>query len=317
MSDFYEKLDVMADQDKFLCVGLDPRPDRFPEIIRGSSESITEQALLFGSAIVEAVSDVAAAIKPNEAFWQALAAEGQGTAAYERFIADVHSINPELVVIGDAKRMDIGDTNGAYAVSEFDDANADALTVNPYFGHQAAEPLLDRENRGIIPVVRTSNPGAGLVQDLPQRLLDLASLRDENEVKLYNDQDITGLFRAYDRQSHVPFYAVIATQIRKFWNANNNVGVVAGASPSSMGEIAQVRAVVGDEIPILVPGVGAQGGEARVAAALARNSIGRRFLINESRSIIYASDGSDFADVARDRAIDSSEQILAGIYESS
>jgi len=314
MSEFYDKLDAMADQGKFLCVGLDPRPDRFPEEIKQSSEEVAEQALLFGSAIVESVQDVAAAIKPNEAFWQALAAEGVGTAAYEQFVADVEAINPELVIIGDAKRSDIGDTAGAYARSEFDDTNVDALTVIPYFGSDAAKPFWEYENKGIIPVIKSSNPDGSDTQSVPAHYTDLATMRRHDGSELYDMEEILRLKSIFGSVS-MPQYAHVGSLVRRLWNANNNIGVVAGGSPSSLDDLSYVRAVMGEDIPILVPGIGKQGGSAREAATLASNRIGSRFLINESRSVIYASTDSDYYHAARDAAVDSTEQIREGLRE--
>jgi orotidine-5'-phosphate decarboxylase len=215
-------------------------------------------------AIVEATADLACAFKPNIAFFEARGPAGVAT--LQRLIAEMPRGVPVIV---DAKRGVHGSTAVAYAEAIFERLGADAVTLNPYLGGDALQPFLDYADRGCFILCKTSNPGSGDVQDL---LL----------------------------ASGEPLYLAVARQTQQVWNTNHNVGLVVGATYP--GVLAQVRAASPD-LPILVPGVGAQGGELAAAARAAVGANNAGALINASRSILYASGGADFAEAARHEAL--------------
>ena len=268
---FRDRLEARWDRGLFACIGLDPVWDRLPVDITapaGSDPSREARAAgmaRFCSAIVDATAHVACAFKPNAAFFEAEGAPG--LAALETVVRHIRTVAPDVPVIYDAKRGDIGSTNQGYADHAFDQLGADAVTVHPYLGEEALRPFLDRRDRGTIVLVRTSNPGGGEFQDL--------SVGGE------------------------PLYRVVARRVAQHWNGNGNCAVVVGATYPD--ELAAVRAIVGD-MPILIPGIGAQGGDLRRTVAAGRDARGRGMIVSASRSILYASRGDDFAAAARAEA---------------
>ncbi|MFH1604111.1 MAG: orotidine-5'-phosphate decarboxylase, partial [Pseudomonadota bacterium] len=214
----------------------------------------------FGRAIVDATADLVCAFKPQIAYYAAARAEDQ----LEMTIAHIHQHHPGIPVILDAKRGDIGSTAKMYAKEAFERYQADALTVNPYLGSDSLAPYLAFADKGVIILCRTSNPGARDVQDI-----------DSNGRKLYQ---------------------IIAEKAARDWNANANVLLVVGATYPE--ELAQIRAIVG-EMPILVPGVGAQGGDVAAVIANGATADGTGLIISSSRAVLYAGKGTDYAEAAR------------------
>jgi orotidine-5'-phosphate decarboxylase len=252
-------------QGRHLAVGLDTDPDRIPESIAPGA-SAAKRVVEFNRRIVEATADVACAYKPNAAFYEALGAEG--FRALSETIAAIRDSAPNAAVILDAKRADIGSTNAGYAAAAFDQLGADAVTVHPYLGGEALAPFLERAEKLVFVLARTSNPGAGELQDLVA--------------------------------DGVPLYRHVARAVAGEWNSAGNCGLVVGATYPD--EMRAIRADVPATMPILIPGVGAQGGD--VAATVAANVGGgsNAYLIAASRSIIYASSGEGFAEAARSAA---------------
>ncbi|HEX8103687.1 MAG TPA: orotidine-5'-phosphate decarboxylase [Solirubrobacteraceae bacterium] len=258
---FAELSAAHADAGRHLCVGLDTDPTRIPDGF-AAGEAPAARVAAYNAAIVDATAHVAAAYKPNVAFYEALGAAGHE--ALRATIAHVRAAAPATPVILDAKRADIGSTNLGYVTAAFDELGADAVTVHPYLGGRALQPFLDRTERTIYVLARTSNPGAAEFQDL----------------------EVDGL----------PLYRHVARAVARDWDANGNCGLVVGATYPD--ELARVREDVGPEMPLLIPGVGAQGGD--LEAAVAANGGTPAFLINASRAIIYAgATAGDFADAAR------------------
>jgi orotidine-5'-phosphate decarboxylase len=219
----------------------------------------------FCRAIVDATADLACCFKPQFAHFAAQRAEP----ALERLIAYVHERHPGVPVILDAKRGDIGSTAQYYAAEAFDRYGADAVTANPYLGRDSVQPYLDRADRGVIVLCRTSNAGARDVQDL-----------------VVTDAGGAG----------VPLYQRVAAMVAREWNGNGNCALVVGATYPR--ELAEVRAIVGD-MPLLVPGVGAQGGDVAAVVHNGKNSGGAGLIVSSSRAILYAGSGDDFAAAAR------------------
>lgn len=269
---FAELLDARTATGAHLCVGLDTSAASLPEAI-DRTLSAEERVVVFNERIVEATLDIAAAFKPNTAFYEALGA--MGWEALRQTVGHIRRVAPEIPVIVDAKRGDIGSTNEGYVRALFDEVGADAVTVHPYLGEQALRPFLDRAGSGVFVLARTSNPGAGEFQDL---LVD-------------------GL----------PLYRQVARRVTGAWSAQAQLGLVVGATYPR--ELEEIRADVAPEVPILIPGVGAQGGDLQAAVRANLQSGSRAFLINVSRGIAGAARGNDFADGARAAARELDDQI--------
>ncbi len=217
-----------------------------------------EQILNFNTRVIEATADLVCAYKPQSAFYEAAGAVGWQ--ALKDTVAAIRRIAPTAFVILDAKRNDIGNTAEAYATAAFEWFGADALTVNPYLGGDAVAPFLQRPERGAFALCRTSNPGAG----------DLQSLRVAEGEPLY--QAVAGQARGWSAEHH------------------DNLGLVVGATWPE--ELAQVRALCPD-LPILLPGIGAQGGDLEASVAAGVDARGRGLLVSASRSVIYAGGEED------------------------
>ncbi|MFZ2484871.1 MAG: orotidine-5'-phosphate decarboxylase [Minisyncoccia bacterium] len=279
---FREMLEAKWAEGKFVCVGLDSESSKIPEsafehVGDAGLVDLEDTIVAFNHAIVEATKDIVSAYKPNIAFYEAHGAEG--IAALHRTIVDIHIMAPDVPVILDAKRADIGNTNAGYVEAAFDFLRADAITVHPYLGAEALKPFLDRKDKGVIVLCRTSNPGASEFQDLP----------------LHSDSHIRpiGVMTAFHGTR---LYQQVAHSVAQHWNKNGNCALVVGATYPS--ELRKVREIIGD-MPILIPGIGTQGGNIEATVNAGKDSRGRGMIINSSRGIIFASSGSDFALAAR------------------
>lgn len=265
---FLQKLDACSEKNNsLLCVGLDPDLKKIPQHLH--TKNITEVIVSFNKAIIDVTADLVCAYKPNPAFYEA---EGiAGMKALYATVAYMQQKYPDIPIIYDAKRGDIGNTNKAYMYSAFDTLGVDAITMQSYLGKEAILPLLERKDKCILLLVQTSNPGAGEFQSL--------------EVVVDGKK--------------MPLYKKVAMNIANEWNTNDNCGVVVGATYPK--ELREVRKIVGD-MPILIPGVGAQVGNLEATIMAGRNSKGKGMIINVSRSVLYASKGEDFAFAARKEA---------------
>ncbi len=248
-----------------LCVGLDPEPSRFPAPWAGDALRLAD----FCCTIVDATADLVCAYKPQIAYFAALGAETQ----LERVIAHIRKAAPGVPIILDAKRGDIGATAQQYAREAFARYDADALTISPYMGFDSIEPYLDWPERGLFVLCRTSNPGGA----------DLQSLRLADDAPASAHLAAETLFERVAQLAAGP------------WNRHGQNGLVVGATAPD--DLARVRAVAPDA-PLLIPGIGAQGGDLAATVCAARH----RFLINASRSVLYAGNGRDFAERARAEA---------------
>ncbi len=220
--------------------------------------------------IVDATADLVCAFKPQIAYFAAARAEAE----LEALLAHIRARHPAIPVILDAKRGDIGSTAEQYAREAFVRYGADAVTVNPYLGGDSIEPFTRYADRGVIVLCRTSNPGGTDLQGL----------------------DVGG----------EPLYRRVARLAAGRWNANGNCGLVVGATFPR--ELAEVRSLVG-EMPLLVPGIGAQGGDVAATVAAGRTAEGTGLIVNSARAVIYAGAGPDFAAVARAAALATRDDI--------
>ena len=251
-----------------LCVGLDPDPARFPAPLRGDAGRIYD----FCAAIVDATADLVVAFKPQIAYFAAYRAEDQ----LERLMEHLRRTAPEVPVILDAKRGDIGATAGQYAREAFERYGADALTLSPFMGFDSLQPYLQYHDKGAFLLCRTSNPGGDDLQN--QRLAGV-----DGQPLLYEH---------------------LARLAQGPWNTNGQLGLVVGATYPA--ELARVRALA-PTLPLLIPGVGAQGGDAAATVKAAWGGSGPRstgaIVVNSSRAILYAGDGAGFAAAARAEAL--------------
>jgi len=245
--------------DSLLCVGLDPDAEKLPPSLRGRSDAIFQ----FCKAIVDATAELACAFKPQIAYFAALRAEDQ----LEALCGHIRAAHPQLPIVLDAKRGDIGATAEQYAREAFERYGADAVTVNPYMGFDSVQPYLEWKERGVIVLCRTSNPGGS----------DLQFLESGGK----------------------PVYQHVAQLVAEKWNTNGQCGLVVGATFPE--ELAKVRAIAPD-LPLLVPGIGAQGGDVEATVRAGRRADGMGMMINSSRAILYAkpmNESEDFKDAAK------------------
>ncbi len=255
--------DAQQRNGSMLCVGLDPEPTRFPARLKGDANKIYD----FCARIVDATADLTIAFKPQIAYFAAHRAEGQ----LERLMEHMRRVAPHVPIILDAKRGDIGSTAEQYAKEAFERYGADAVTLSPFMGFDSVQPYLKFEGKGAFLLCRTSNPGGDDLQN--QRL-----------------SSIEGAPLLYEH---------VARLAQGPWNVNGQLGLVVGATYPA--EIERVRAVA-PTLPLLIPGVGAQGGDA-VATVKAGWRVDAPIVVNSSRAILYASSGEDFADAARREAL--------------
>ncbi len=229
--------------------------------------------LEFNRAIIEATSDLVCAYKLNFAFYEVSGAEG-----FDTLKRTVDGMPADIPVIGDAKRGDIGNTAKAYAKAIFTNLNFDATTVNPYLGFDSVEPFIEYSEKGVFILCRTSNAGA----------VDFQALRCQESETSYR-----------------PLFEIVALKASQ-WNKHGNIGLVVGATYPE--ELRLIRNSHPD-MPILIPGIGAQGGDLAAAVRYGVDARGEKAIINSSRQIIYASRGKDFAQAARQAASSLRDQI--------
>jgi orotidine-5'-phosphate decarboxylase len=261
---FMERLRARWRGGTLLCVGLDPEPERLPEPLRGLP--VEDGLVAFNRAIVAATQDLVCAYKPNAAFYEAYGLAG--LRALLRTITLIRELALDVPVLLDAKRGDMANTSRLYARAVFDTCQADGVTLQPYQGEEALLPFLERADRGIFVLCRTSNPGAAEFQDL----------RVEGE----------------------PLYLVVARRVARHWNARGNCGLVVGATWPE--ELRAIRAAA-PTLPILLPGIGAQEGDLEASVRAGMDAHAEGLLVSASRSVLYASSGSEFAAAARDEAL--------------
>jgi len=260
---FLVKLEkIIKKNNSLVCVGLDSDITKIPHHLLHSKYPQYE----FNKAIINATCDLVCAYKPNSAFYEAEGAKGINelkiTCGYLR------KKFPEVIIILDAKRADIGNTNEGYVKMAFDYLGVDAITLHPYLGREALEPFLKRKDKGCIILCRTSNSRAGEFQDLP-----------------------VGKKKLYEK---------IAEQVIKKWNYNKNCLLVVGATYPK--ELSIIRKIVGG-MTILIPGIGTQGGNLEKTLKYGLNARKKGLIINSSRAVIYASGGKDFAQKARQETL--------------
>ncbi len=261
---FLSKLEARwAHSNSLLCVGLDPQLDRIPERFKKQNAPYLD----FCTAIVDATHELVCCFKPQAAYFSAVGAEDQ----LEKLVGYIKDHHPDIPVILDAKRGDIGSTAALYAKEAYERYGADAVTVNPYLGFESIEPYMKYEDKGIVVLCRTSNPGSDWLQK--------------------------------DKKDSIPVYQRVAKQVAD-WNKEDQFVLVTGATyPEELGE---VRKIVG-RMPLLVPGIGAQGGDVKSVLEVGLDQKAQGLIISSSREILYAHEKGD-----NDRPSDSEKLIEAG-----
>ncbi|MBI2096322.1 MAG: orotidine-5'-phosphate decarboxylase [Candidatus Taylorbacteria bacterium] len=285
-------LEAQWSRGNFICVGLDSDYKQIPESVQAKDKDVASTILAFNSAIVAATKDLVCAYKPNIAFYEAYG--DVGWFALRETIVRIRTVAPDVPVILDAKRADIGNTNAGYVQEAFEFLQADAITVHPYLGAEALQPFLARTEKGIIVLCRTSNPGAREFQDKDVLISTYGEFCD----KFGSDTDrhFSVIWQDNTKYVHGPLCKYVALQVSREWNKNGNCALDVGATYPQ--ELREVRGLVGD-MPILIPGIGAQGGDVEKTVSAGKDSRGQGMIINSSRGIIFASKGADFAEAAR------------------
>ena len=259
---FQHRLDSISERNEsLLCIGLDPVPALMP----------IRDVFTFNREIVDATYDLVCAYKPNLAFYEAMGIPG--LKALENTIQHIRIVAPNVLILGDGKRGDVGNTSEAYAKALFEVWGFDGATVNVYGGRDATQPFLDYGDRGVFIWCRSSNIGAGEFQGIP--------------------------FGFSEKDKSRPLYEQVAIRAAA-WNEAKNIGLVVGATYPA--ELQKIRKLC-PEMPFLIPGIGSQEGSLVQAVCAGTNDSGRRAIISVSRSVLYASQTVGFADSARAESI--------------
>ena len=274
---FLEQLQTAEERNQsMLCVGLDPEPAKFPDAFKGDASKIYD----FCASIVDATADLVISFKPQIAYFAAHRAEAQ----LEKLMQHMRATAPHVPVILDAKRGDIGSTAAQYAIEAFERYGADAVTLSPFMGFDSVQPYLSYHGKGAFLLCRTSNPGGDDLQ--AQRLSSV-----EGEPLVYEH---------------------IAKLAQGPWNTNGQLGLVVGATYPN--EIERVRKVA-PHLPLLIPGVGAQGGDAVATVKAGYKAVNGKtiapIIVNSSRAVLYASSGADYAAAARKVALQTRDVLQA------
>ncbi len=282
---FNDKLLKAAEKNNsWLCVGLDSDLEKIPRHLGTDAGAV----LKFNRLIIEATSDLVCAYKPNSAFYEALGPDGM------RVLKDtIETIPDDVPVILDFKRGDIGNTAAMYARSAFDYYGVDAVTVNPYLGRDSIEPFIDYKDKGVFVLCVTSNRSSNEIQ---KRLMLLGEPPAIEEIP---PREMAKTMADFFTNSISHIYMHMA-RLAKEWNKFGNIGLVVGAT--SPLELEKIRELMCEETPILIPGIGAQGGDLESAVNVGSNSKGSMAIINVSRGIIYSDDGSSFQETVRRKA---------------
>ena len=301
---FRDQLQSGWDKGKFLCVGLDPDWSKIPQHLKNEFPSDDEKyaaITIFARTIIDHTGDLVCAYKPNIAFYEDSA---NNELALSSIVDHIHESFSDVPIIGDVKRADIGNTNKGYAKMAFERYGFDAITTNPYFGGDTFPPFQAYENKGLIVLCRTTNPGSKELQDMPIHL-DFAKgegLLTAEELRII--RSITpGLYV-------MRVYEMVAFLAARRWNTNDQLGLVVGATHPEA--FAPVRQLAGD-LPFLIPGIGTQGGDLEKTLKYAPDSKRQGMIINSGSAIIHASQGEDFAEAARAAALKLDKQIREGL----
>lgn len=302
---FADQLKTKFNQGKFLCIGLDPDTEKLPDSLSlaknsGKDGFYARQEIYwkFLRPIIDATAGIVCAYKPNIAFYEGIDVGGY---ILNHTLSYIRTVYPDIPIIGDFKRADITNTNKGYARSAYDFHQVDAVTTNPYFGSDTYPPFTKYPGKGLISMVKTSNPGSGEYQDLIVNLRESVKMKTASEDELKTIKDLTG-------RTNVPQYWLVAYRHGRMSEQNPNIGIVVGATHPEA--FKPVRRLYGDGY-ILIPGIGTQGGDLEKTMMYAPNKDRQGIIINSSSGILYASHGDDFVEAAYNAANKLDKQIRA------
>lgn len=270
---------------KLLCLGLDPDWKKIPEHLKSDTIAQTDVVVDFCKKIVDATAHLVLAYKPNIAFFARRGA--RGIEGLRRLVAFINAVAPHAVVILDSKRGDIGNSMAGYVEEAFVEIGAHAMTANPYLGQDACQPLLNEKDHGAVFLCKTSNPGSGEFQNA-RMLID-----DPEEEKFLAEFGTVGYLLG--QYPAVELYQHVAYRVSRHWNDNGNCALVVGATYPA--ELQSIRRIVGN-MPILIPGIGIQGGDEEATIAAGRDGRNRGMIINVGSAILYASSDEDYVEAA-------------------
>lgn len=283
MSTFKEKYAARVAAGKYICVGLDPDLAKIPKRVARMTGEV-HRVVSFMCSIVDATHEYAAAYKPQSAFFEALGSEGVW--ALEEVIQHVQTNYPDIPIILDVKRGDIGNTNAGYVEATYVRLGVDAITIHPYLGLEANKLFIEQPGKMAIVLCRTSNPGAGEFQDIGVRpVISHSSELLYSTVEEAKREDDAGPFTYYSRP--MPLYQFVAHRVANVWSHYGDCAVVVGATYPD--ELKLVRAIVGD-LPILIPGLGSQGGKIEDVIPDSLDQHGWGVVLNNASAINFAFD---------------------------
>lgn len=301
---FREQLQNQWDQGKFLCIGLDPDYSKIPEhLIRKHEAQNGEVINDFVKTIIDTTHDIAAAYKPNIAFYEW---DDDSSMQLWGIVDYIHALDPEIPVIGDVKRADIGNTNRGYAQMAFERYGFDAITTNPYLGGDTFPPFQSYENKGLIVLCRTTNPGSKELQDMP---IDWFNAYEEGLLSRDEWRALIDIRSGDHKPLRLKLYEMVAFLASRRWD-NGQMGLVVGATDPTAFE--PVRKLA-PNMPFLIPGIGTQGGNLEASLKYAPDSNHQGIIINNGSAIIHASQGEDFAEAARKEALAYDKKIREGL----
>lgn len=307
---FIEQLRARWDEGKFVCVGLDADYEKIPKhIVEGSQQALPHQReakvfsrVNFLKEIVNVTGDLVCAFKPNIAFFED---SPEGEEALAQIIEHIHGRFPKVPVIGDVKRADIGNTNKGYARMAFERYGFDAITTNPYFGHDTYDPFLQYPGKGLLVLCKTTNKGAGIYQDAPVNLAYYQEIQKLHGTPLL-EEEYELARQVAKRGIELPLYYLVALRTATLAKENPNIGLVMGAThPEAFAPVRRLAPT----LPFLIPGIGTQGGGLEQTLKYAPDKNGQGIIINSGSTIIFASSGEDFAEAARAATIKLHNQI--------
>lgn len=317
---FREQLQTKWDEGKFVCLGLDTDLTKLPPyLLEKHKDYPADAAFIFNEEIIQATKDLVCAYKPNIAFYEG--EQGGMMDTLEDTIGVIRNDAPDVPIIGDAKRADIGNTNKGYAKMAFELYGFDAITTNPYFGHDTYPPFLNYEGKGLIVLCKTTNKEAAIYQDTPTTVEYYAQVQQANGTALTEEEYQLALGAQESRagqeyyrrtygielaRNQIPMFFLVALKTATLAKENPNIGLVVGAThPESFEPVRRLA----PDVPFLIPGIGTEGGDLEKTLKYAPDKNGRGMIINSGSAIIFASSGEDFAQAARFKALELHNQI--------
>lgn len=298
---FNDSIKLKWAEKKFVCVGLDPVIEKIPQYFQKNFTTNYDIIYEFLKRVIDSTADLVCTYKPNIAFFEQYGIDGEK--ALISIIEYLHSAYPEMPIIGDFKRGDIGNTNKAYAKTAFEVYKVDAITLSPYLGSDTLEAFEKYEGKGLILLCRTSNSGSAELQDMP---IDIEAA---NQQGLISQEEMALLdLRKDGKDKTIKMYELVAFLAANRWNKTGDISLVVGAThPEAFASIRKLAPT----LPFLIPGVGTQGGNLEETLRYAPDANGQGIIINSSSGVLYASNGEDFGDAAKAATLKLHQEIVS------